>query len=280
MSSGSGGAQSSGKKSDGRSDCRDSYILREQYVEEFTSRTPDLQHVIDLLNVMDDSSVCLKDAESRYVYGTKAFLDAVKVKNPLDIVFSTDYDFFAPIYADTLVSIDRNVIRTGTVIREKVGQRLVLASGVDWVRTSTFPVRDRNGMVIGVSSISEIFCRLTSQKAIFSHNTGDGRLDRAIEYICDRARENPSNDEISEAAHVSNRQLGRLFQQAFCTSPQRFLASVKLDLACRDLRRDSLPIVEVALDLGFGDQSSFTAWFRRNTGITPKGYRGKWRSMK
>jgi AraC-like DNA-binding protein len=48
---------------------------------------------------------------------------------------------------------------------------------------------------------------------------------------------------------------------------------VRIDRACQLLRSTDLPLLEVALDTGFSDQSYFTKVFRRYIGSTPGAYR-------
>lgn len=42
--------------------------------------------------------------------------------------------------------------------------------------------------------------------------------------------------------------------------------------ACHLLRMGTLAISDVAIELGFCDQSTFTSHFRRNVGVTPARY--------
>ncbi|MCF6312663.1 MAG: helix-turn-helix domain-containing protein, partial [Verrucomicrobiales bacterium] len=71
--------------------------------------------------------------------------------------------------------------------------------------------------------------------------------------------------------------LNRRFQETFKVSPQSFIMKLRLQAACEELRQSKLPIAEIAIDLGFHDQSSFTLQFRKQLGITPNKYRKSYR---
>ncbi len=46
-----------------------------------------------------------------------------------------------------------------------------------------------------------------------------------------------------------------------------------MEHASRALARSDMPLVEVALSAGFGNQSHLTRVFKRATGLTPAAYR-------
>jgi Transcriptional regulator containing an amidase domain and an AraC-type DNA-binding HTH domain len=63
------------------------------------------------------------------------------------------------------------------------------------------------------------------------------------------------------------------FKDSMGVSPHRFLIERRVARARLLLADSHLSVAEVALMLGFADQSHFTEHFRRLTGITPARYR-------
>jgi AraC family transcriptional regulator len=55
--------------------------------------------------------------------------------------------------------------------------------------------------------------------------------------------------------------------------PHAFVLSRKVEHACQLLRKDRLPLKEIALLSGFADQSHLNRIFRRHMSITPAEYR-------
>jgi len=65
----------------------------------------------------------------------------------------------------------------------------------------------------------------------------------------------------------------RSFQTQTGLTPQRFRGLQRLDRACQLLADSSLPVGEVARDLGFSSQAYFARVFRKETGLTPSVWR-------
>lgn len=78
---------------------------------------------------------------------------------------------------------------------------------------------------------------------------------------------------VARAAGLSVSRFHALFRARFGTSPMRYLASCRLARAARLLERSHLPPAEIALAVGYGDQSAFTRAFRREFGTAPARYR-------
>jgi AraC-like DNA-binding protein len=79
------------------------------------------------------------------------------------------------------------------------------------------------------------------------------------------------------AAHCGfgERRFHQLFDEAFGTTPHRYLQRLRLDTALTMLRNPGKTLSDIALSVGFGDQSAFTHAFTRRFGIAP----GQWRQM-
>ena len=78
---------------------------------------------------------------------------------------------------------------------------------------------------------------------------------------------------VADAAGLSESRLHAAFQAQFDVSPKRYIARERLRSAARLLETTPLPIAEIALRVGYGDQSAFTRAFRREMGRSPGDYR-------
>jgi AraC-like DNA-binding protein len=78
------------------------------------------------------------------------------------------------------------------------------------------------------------------------------------------------------AAHcgLGERRFHQLFDEAFGTTPHRYLQRLRLDTALSLLGDPRQSLSNVALTVGFADQSTFTHAFTRRFGIAP----GQWRA--
>jgi transcriptional regulator GlxA family with amidase domain len=99
------------------------------------------------------------------------------------------------------------------------------------------------------------------------------QIEPAIEYIQKHFRRKITVQTVAETVNLSARQLDRKFQETLKMSPQEFIMKLRLKTACSELTCSPKKIMEIALDLGFYDQSSFTLQFRKQMGMTPLQYR-------
>jgi AraC family transcriptional regulator len=98
-------------------------------------------------------------------------------------------------------------------------------------------------------------------------------LARARDELHARVRNPPSVRDLAAAAGVHPDHLARAFRTRFGVPVGSYMRRLRLDWAATQLDATDAPIVEIALDSGFADQSHFTRAFKRHTGVTPAQYR-------
>lgn len=79
--------------------------------------------------------------------------------------------------------------------------------------------------------------------------------------------------DVAAALDVHPVHLARVFRQAWGCSPGDLLRWRRIEQACALLRRPELCMAEVALTVGFADQSHMTRAFQARYGMTPSSYR-------
>ena len=78
-------------------------------------------------------------------------------------------------------------------------------------------------------------------------------------------------DELASSVGISRYAVIRLFKNNFGLTPHAYQINQKVQQARAQLKL-GLPLVDIALTLGFSDQSHFQHAFKAYTGITPKRY--------
>jgi AraC-like DNA-binding protein len=80
------------------------------------------------------------------------------------------------------------------------------------------------------------------------------------------------------AAHCGfgMRRFHQLFNEAFGETPNRYLQRLRLDISITLLADPRRSLTDIALEVGFGDQSAYTHAFTRRFGLAP----GQWRSVR
>ena len=85
---------------------------------------------------------------------------------------------------------------------------------------------------------------------------------------------------VARDAGVHPVHLARAFRQAFRCSPGEYVRQRRIDRACTELTGSARSIAEIAVDTGFASPSHFATAFRRATGVTPRDYRIRARTLK
>lgn len=106
-----------------------------------------------------------------------------------------------------------------------------------------------------------------------SHVLPLDRVRRAMDYINDNLAEDLVLGEIAGVAGLNPFYFSRVFRESTGTSPHQYVLRCRIEQAKRLLADKRMPLVEVALCVGFPNQSHFTTLFHRLTGVTPRTYR-------
>jgi transcriptional regulator GlxA family with amidase domain len=141
---------------------------------------------------------------------------------------------------------------------------------VEWYVTNKFPVHDSEGRVIGVMGTVQLY---EGGRRKLLEGT---RLDDVVEYIKNHPAGSYTVEDLARKAAMSERQLERRFREILGMTPKEFITQNRMKLACESLAHSAKPIVDVALECGFSEQSAFATQFRRAIGTSPLKYRQRY----
>ncbi len=100
---------------------------------------------------------------------------------------------------------------------------------------------------------------------------------RTLSRVCERIEasleDGISLDELAGEARMSRFHFARAFREATGVPPHRYLTLRRIERAKDLLQQTELPLADVALACGFGNQSHFTLRFRETVGMTPRRFR-------
>ncbi len=97
--------------------------------------------------------------------------------------------------------------------------------------------------------------------------------ERIIRYIEDNLDKDLSLEKIAEELNYSRFYTARTFKEHTGMTLYKYIQGRRLDEAARKLAETDQPIVEVALEAGYGSQQAFTQAFRCAYACTPQEYR-------
>lgn len=115
--------------------------------------------------------------------------------------------------------------------------------------------------------------RYAVQKYTFRDTTGrpsNAMLQRVIEYIHENLDQQLTLTELSFVANMSAYHFARTFKQATGMAPHQYVLHTRLERAKSLLLQGKFSVAEVAVRVGFFDQSHFTRYFKRIVGVTPQ----------
>lgn len=123
------------------------------------------------------------------------------------------------------------------------------------------------------SRIAEFLRRLFERHGNFSPERNQAQVAprtvaRVRDYLHSMYQEQVSIADLAHAAGVSGTHVIRSFSAGTGMPPHAYLVSLRVERA-KALLRDGRSPAEVALDVGFYDQSQLTRHFKRITGVTP-----------
>jgi len=98
-------------------------------------------------------------------------------------------------------------------------------------------------------------------------------LRRAVGFISAHCDDPITIAAVAREAGLSESRLYALFKAELRVSPKRYIARQRMQRAALLLEQSRLPIAEIALRVGYGDQSAFTRAFHRETGVSPADHR-------
>jgi AraC-like DNA-binding protein len=103
------------------------------------------------------------------------------------------------------------------------------------------------------------------------------RLCRSRDFLASKLDQPVRLEDAAGEACLSPFHFHRMFARAFGETPHDFLRRLRIDRARQLLARDSLPVTEVCLVVGYESLGSFSTLFRSQVGCSPVEYR---RSMR
>jgi len=223
--------------------------------------------VMSLFEVFEDVNYFIKNRDGETIFVTRAWALRHGFENPEEMYFKTDLDLTPGSLASGYLADDAIVYATGQPLLGKVELCLDEVGLPDWYITHKFPLRNRKKEVIGLIGVS-IACQGKAPK-----DSPSARISRATDLLREELSEFPGLGRLAKVCNMSVRHLQRCFEESLQISPHQYWTKCRIRKACDELRSGQHSLSEVAQELGFCDQSSFTAQFRKHTGMTPNAFR-------
>jgi AraC family transcriptional regulator len=125
--------------------------------------------------------------------------------------------------------------------------------------------------------LESIGLEMASHLVQISSRSNPPSLRRVREFLHDNATRAVSLSEVAGVAVVHPAHLCRAFRQEYGVTVGEYHRRLQVHNASEKLRKTDMPIVEIAVEVGFFDQSHLTKLFKAIVGLTPGEYRRAFR---
>ncbi len=105
------------------------------------------------------------------------------------------------------------------------------------------------------------------------------RMERVCDYIHTHLTEDIDRAGLAKLAHLSEGAFSRFFKSRTGKTVPEYINEVRIGRACRLIAEDDHNITDIALDCGYRNLANFNRRFREVTGVTPRDYRARMRTM-
>jgi AraC family transcriptional regulator len=139
----------------------------------------------------------------------------------------------------------------------------------------TFTVSSRRRDELAIELIERVINAIADNRQTVAAPIGReaARVVEAIQLVEDNAARPIELKEMATTANMSKYHFLRVFRRLTGVTPHQYLISARLRRAALALASSRRPVLEIALDAGFGDLSTFNRRFRTTFGLTPTQYR-------
>lgn len=237
------------------------------FQSDFFARNPMAKSVISLFDSLPQTYFYAKDTHSRFVKINRLFLENHGLVDESEAIGKTDYDFHPPLMAEAYVSEDRRVMASRKRLPGQVWLVFHRRTVPRWYVSTKTPLFDAAGAVIGIAGA---MYRIENQKELTVHLQELLPVARHIER---NYADSISMTEMAALAKLSSTHFNRRFRQLLRLSPTQYLRSIRIQASQGLLTTTSRSLAEIAVDVGFTDQSHFSKRFREVTGMTPAAWR-------
>ncbi|MBK1835510.1 AraC family transcriptional regulator [Roseibacillus ishigakijimensis] len=208
-----------------------------------------------------------KDVDLRLMAGNRSLVLRCGFEKEDDLIGHTDLDFHPIELAEKYAQDDQSILNSGQPMTGIVELFPNDLGELDWYVTDKYPLFSREGKVAGICGL------IRSVRGTHKEVQPFMRLSPVTDYLEENFREKVTVAKLAQVAGMSVRQLELQFRDTFKTTPKQYIMKLRILKACELLSQSSLPITEIALEVGFYDHSSFTRKFSEMMNHTPREYR-------
>ena len=209
----------------------------------------------------------MKDTQGRYVSVNDTLRRRSGAQHKRGLLGRTAAEVFTGEPGRRFNEQDERALREGRELRDVLELYVGPRGEPIWCLTHKLPLRDADGMVVGLAGVSRDVPPVSERHEDFA------RVAKALSFMHLHFSEPLRVSEVAVRTGLSEDSLERLVRRVCHVTPKQFLLRVRFDAAMKLLRGSDRTISDVAHECGYSDHSAFSRKFRAMTGFTPQAYR-------
>jgi AraC-like DNA-binding protein len=237
------------------------------FQEDFFHQHPLAENVLALFDFMPHVLFFAKSRDCRFVKVNPPFLDSLGLEHENQLIGKTPRDVHPPLLAESYIADDISVMRSRVPKPGQIWMMLHRSREPRWYVETKIPWFNVHDEVIGIIGT---MCRIEQPEEMKQYLQ---ELLPVAQYIEKNYAETISMADMADLADISSTQFNRRFRQLLRMTPMEYVRTVRSQVAQKLLTTTVDSIVEIAVAVGYSDQSHFTKSFRKTTGMTPVEYR-------
>lgn len=220
-----------------------------------------------LFDHLDSIVFFIKCNQGRYQAVNETFVKRCGLNSKQDILGKTPSQVLGPQLGNRYEEQDSKTLRSGNNILSRLELHIYPDRSKGWCLTHKIPMKDGEGTPVGLVGVSQDVRLPHKESEIYQ------QISQAIRYAEENLASSPTVKQLAELSGLSLYQFDRRMKIVFGINSGQWLLRLRIDTAQRMLTHSQTSIAQVALDIGYADQSAFSRQFRRATGLTPRQYR-------
>jgi AraC-like DNA-binding protein len=237
---------------------------------EFFASLADPSAIAGIFEHLPDVFFFVKNHDSQLITGSQNLLERLGVKEAREIAGRPDSDFFPEHIVKAFHDDDQMVLRTGKPLINRLEIWYDEQRTLNWFLTTKLPLRGKDGKIVGLMGIT----RRDASRSSYEAESGVATITAYVREHCDRIL---TTAQLARACGLSERTLFRKVRQALGITPYELMLRIRVQKAAEALIQSAESILNIAVDHGFCDQSTFTQHFGKRMGMTPRQFRNRYR---
>lgn len=220
-----------------------------------------------MFDALNDIAFFIKDTEGRYLSINRTMVRRCGARHKHEVIGKTALELFPRALAESYFAQDRKVMDSGAAIDKHLELHIYPGRSRGWCITRKMPLRDKDGMVIGLIGTSRDLGLPDDLHPAYR------QIAQIAQHIRDHYQDNVCLQALAAQAGLSLSRVERLFQKVFHHSPRQMLLQCRLSAAREIIAANpGIRIAQVAYECGYTDHSAFSRQFKAYVGMSPTDY--------